>query len=221
MQLCTTYFTLSRSIPEYKLILSNLTGRAIFERGNERLEVITANRTALEKAFGVDLIYINSTRKNVVMVQYKMLEEKDLESNKDWIFRPDKQFFDEKKRMLQISTEAQNNEYRLNANPYYFKFVSRFQKSSTPGSFLIPVDHLNMILGDPTFKGPKGGTRISYNALDGRYLRESDFLGLIRSGYIGIHSHDFETISALIDFVLNNGNSALVLALESKSKEYL
>lgn len=209
----------ARSIPGFKLIQSDLTGRAVFKKGNERLEVLTANRTDLESTFRVDLIYINFTRKNVVMVQYKMLEEEGSETNKDWIFRPDKQFYDEKKRMLQLSTEARNKDYRLNANPYYFKFVSRFQKNGNPGGFLIPLDHLNIILEDPIFKGPRGEIRISYNTLDGRYLRELDFLGLIRSGYIRIHSQDFETISALIHFVSDNSKNALVLAYQSKSKE--
>lgn len=201
----------ARSIPEFNLISSDLTGRAIFERGSERLEILTANRTRLESAFGVDLIYINSTRKNVVMVQYKMLEK----TGSDWIFRPDKQFYDEKRKM-QLKTGEQHNDYRLNANPYYFKFINRFQTDGTLGSFLIPLDHLDTILEDPNFKGPRGGTLISYNILDGRYLRESNFLGLIQSGYIGIHSNEFDVISALFHMVLDSGKNALVYAWQSE-----
>jgi hypothetical protein len=75
----------ARHIPGYDLVQSDLTGRAVFERENERLEVFTANRRPLEQLFGVDLIYLNASRQNIVMLQYKMLEPllKDV-GNTDW-----------------------------------------------------------------------------------------------------------------------------------------
>src|SRR5690606_8627095 len=50
----------ARSIPGFDLVDSSLTGRAVFRRGREQLEVITANKRPLEEVLGVDLIYINS-----------------------------------------------------------------------------------------------------------------------------------------------------------------
>ena len=41
----------------------------VFEKGDERLDVYTANRGPLERVFGVDLIYLNTVRQNIVMVQ--------------------------------------------------------------------------------------------------------------------------------------------------------
>ena len=80
----------ARSVRGYNLVGSDVTGRAVFERGPERLEVYTANRRPLEKVFGVDLIYLNTTRQNIVMLQYKMLERsKRKGSEDDWIYRPD------------------------------------------------------------------------------------------------------------------------------------
>jgi hypothetical protein len=64
----------ARSVPGFDLIESDRTGRAVFARGNERLEIYTANRRQLEQALGVDLIYLNITRRNLVMLQYKMLD---------------------------------------------------------------------------------------------------------------------------------------------------
>ena len=63
----------ARHVPGLALNRIHVTGRAEFRRGNERLEVITANRRPLERVFGVDLIYHNLPRKSLVMVQYKML----------------------------------------------------------------------------------------------------------------------------------------------------
>lgn len=65
------------SLSGYSLELDSLTGKALFEKNGEYLEIYTANRTTLEQALGVDLIYINLTRKNTVMVQYKMLEQNE------------------------------------------------------------------------------------------------------------------------------------------------
>jgi len=54
------------------------------------LEVFTANRRELEHCFGVDLIYVNLTKQNVVMLQYKMLEPSSKSDDQtDWVYRPD------------------------------------------------------------------------------------------------------------------------------------
>ena len=64
----------ARYVPGFDLATSNVTGWAVFQKNHEKLEVYTANRGPLEEVFGVDLIYLNATRQNIVMVQYKMLE---------------------------------------------------------------------------------------------------------------------------------------------------
>lgn len=47
---------------------------------------------------------------------------------------------------------------------------------------LAHLDHLNV---DGALYGPKGGLRISYQTLDGHYLRSTPLVELIRSGYLG------------------------------------
>ena len=58
----------ARSVAGFTLESSDVTGRAVFRNGHEKLEIITANRRPLEKVFGVDMIYFNATKQNVVMV---------------------------------------------------------------------------------------------------------------------------------------------------------
>ena len=60
-------------LPGFYAIAPDVTGRAVFNKRNERLVIYTANKLPLEKMLGVDLVYINETRGNAVMVQYKML----------------------------------------------------------------------------------------------------------------------------------------------------
>jgi hypothetical protein len=109
-------------------------------------------------------------------------------------------------------------DYRLNRNPFFFKFVKRKIVDDSHQSFLVSLDHLNQILTSPEARGPRGGIRLSYEALDGTYLRESDLISLIRSGYIGTHRAETEILATIISEVAN-GNKALVLAWQRKVRE--
>lgn len=201
----------------FDAIASDVTGRAIFKKGDERLVIYTANKLPLEKMLGVDLIYINETRGNVVMVQYKMLEEKK-KAKGDWHFRPDQQLRDEIARMKIPEVQAALKDYRLSRNPFFFKFVKRKIVDDSHQSFVVSLDHLNHILASPVAKGPKGGVRMSYDALDGTYLREADMIGLIRSGYVGTHGAETTALGTIIDAVAK-GNKAVVLAWQQKIQE--
>ena len=199
-------------LPGFDAIESDVTGRTVFERGAERLTIYTANRLPLEEMLGVDLIYINETKGNIVMVQYKMLEEERRRNGgSDWLFRPNKQSQDEVARMQLPASHGAMTDYRLNSNPFFFKFVQRKLIGSTPKSFLVSLDHLKQIIGSPGARGPRGGVRISYDTLDGAYLRKSDMINLICSGYIGTHRTQTEALATLISQV-SKGNRALVLA---------
>lgn len=206
-------------LPGFNAIAPDVTGRAVFEKADERLVIYTANKLPLEKMLGVDLIYINETRGNVVMVQYKMLtEDKSSHGAKDWLFRPDRQLRDEISRMRLPQFSGSLGDYRLSRNPFYFKFVKRKIVDDTHQSFLVSLDHLNEILVGRNAKGPKGGVRVSYEALDGTYLREADMIGLIRSGYVGTHRAETNALAAIIAEVAK-GNRAVVLAWQQKIKD--
>jgi hypothetical protein len=204
-------------LPGFDAIAPDVTGRAVFQKGDERLVIYTANKLPLEKMLGVDLVYINETRGNVVMVQYKMLEE-DKKAKGDWYFRADKQLRDEIARMKIPAIQVAASDYRLSRDPFFFKFVKRKIVDDSHQSFLVSLDHLNHILASPAAKGPKGGVRMSYDALDGTYLREVDIVGLIRSGYVGTHSAETTALKTIIDAVAK-GNKAVVLAWQQKIQE--
>jgi hypothetical protein len=206
-------------IPEFTLIEKHVTGRAVFRnhRTGERLLVYTANKGPLESMLGVDLIYVNETLGNTVMVQYKMLEmHTEPDSTKtDWIFRQDDQLQDEMDRMKLPPVAGQPDDYRLHRNPFFFKFVRREGDGELHRSFIISLDHLNHFLASLKGKGPKGGVRVSYEALAGAYLREADLIGLIRSGYIGTHRFESRGLNPIISEV-SKGNRALVLAWQKR-----
>ena len=206
----------ARHVPEYDLAGSDLTGRAVFTRGSERLEVYTANRRPLERVFGVDLIYLNATRQNIVMLQYKMLEPKSKGDGEDWIYRPDDQLEAEIERMkkFQGQTTPGAYDYRLNSQVFYLRFVKR-DAGLKSGAFTIPIDHFERLRADPESRGPRGGFRISIDSLAGRYLRQTAFHELVRSGYIGANANTTKHLKELVRSVIE-GDKSVVAAIQSR-----
>jgi hypothetical protein len=198
------------------LVGSDATGRAIYSRGDERLEVVTANRRHLENALGVDLIYINTVRQNVVMVQHKMLEP----SGGGWLYRPDDQLAKEIARMEAFARPgvASDAEYRLHSGLFYLKFVKR-NAAIRQGGILMPLDHYQSFLNTPASRGPRGGLRIDYETLGGRYMREQPFVDLIRAGYIGTYANDTMSLRTIIEATLADGG-AVVAAIQSAASRH-
>jgi hypothetical protein len=209
----------SSVIPGFNLIEKYVTGRAVFVKGGDRLDVYTANRGLLEEMLGVDLVYVNQKTGSVIMLQYKMLEpyRDPLSKAKDWIVRYDSQFRDEVERMTLPHLTQAVVDYRLHRNPFFIKFVRRTGDGDSHHAFVLSLDHLKQLLHSKAGTGPRGGLLISYEKLEGVYLRDSDFLGLIRSGYIGTHRRESDALVPII-FEVAKGNRAIVLAWQAEVK---
>jgi hypothetical protein len=213
----------ARWIPGWTLDSSDVTGRAVFTQGREELQVFTANKQPLEQLFGVDLIYLNETRRSIVMVQYKMMEP--LERTKrqigtgldtimqadeaEWVVPIDDQFRDEMARMAQFDQPAGPvGSYRMSPNPFFFKLVRRYGSTGGAG-ILLSLSHLQQLLGEGQLTGPRGGLRIAYSELNGHYLRGETFVDLIRSGYIGSQSATTDHLETLIKATLAEGRGVV------------
>ena len=194
--------------PGFDYVGRDRTGRAFFEKGQDTLEIITANRKPLEKVFGVDLIYLNAVKENVVMVQHKMLEPHPSGRSTDWIYRPDEQFEEELDRMKVFSQSRSPGplEYRINPQVFYLRFVRR-DATLGKSTITVPVDHYEVLRNDPECKGPRGGFRITYDTLAGRYLRQEAFLDLVRSGYIGAHARTTADLETIIRAIIIGGRA--------------
>ena len=73
-------------------------------------------------------------------------------------------------------------------------------------------------MDSPEAIGPKGGIRVGVKGLGKVYLRESDLLGLIQSGYVGTHGRETEAITPLIQAVAK-GNRGGVIAWQHLLKK--
>lgn len=204
----------ARSMPGLQIQDSDVSGRAVFSSGKERLEVITANKRPLEEVFGVDLIYFNKIKRSLVMVQYKMLEKEGREDGR-WVYRPDGQLIAEIERMHRflVDNPAGSEPYRLNSAAFYLKFVKRNREDGTRG-IVLPLEHFEQFLDSPSAVGPGGGVRVDYDALNGHYLRQTAFVELVRSGYIGTYPRDTDALMAFVELTLQHGKS-VVAAIQS------
>lgn len=205
----------ARQMPGWELVNSSMTGFATFTNGNTELQVFTANRTPVEKAVGVDLIYINQRLNNAVMIQYKMLEEEKDKDKRHWIYRPDKQFDKEMERMKKFElTQPRGLDYRLSYNPFFLKFVRRVANDMSNAGVTLTIEHFVLLCADERSLGKKGGRRIDFELLCGRYLRKDQLVGLVESGYVGTAANDTERVKALIELSLSASRRSSVVAYE-------
>ncbi len=208
----------ARYVSGFDLIDSDVTGRAIFRKSGQTLEVYTANRKNLEEAFGVDLIYLNLFQDNVVMVQYKMLERDRASSSTDWLYSEDRHLQKQLKAMrLYSSVNSQRDGYRLNSNTFYFKFVRRTGTRART-NVLLPLDHFELLMEDRDFRTRNNRhVKISYDALGGRYMRQSAFFSLLQSGYIGSYASTSKHLRTLVREIASDEESH-VLAIQRKTE---
>lgn len=195
----------------------DITGRATYRNESEELIIYTANKNPLEHLLGVDLIYINNIQKNMVMVQYKMLEKE----GDSWIFRDNNnQLRDEVERMNSINgilNDNSQNEYRLNPSPFFLRFIKRQSSGNNPVSFCISLDHYQQIMNQPVTLGPRSGRRIGYDEMQKHYIGKSELEGLIRSGYVGTYSQDTDNIHEIIHLISSGQqNKGLVIAFKNR-----
>ncbi|OCJ08621.1 hypothetical protein A6U86_27280 [Rhizobium sp. AC27/96] len=222
----------ARAIEGWRLSESDVTGRAIFEKPGEQLEVITANKRPLETLLGIDLIYFNQLQKSLVMVQYKMMEPQprgrhtevrgkhsfEELDEKEWIVPIDDQFEAELKLMESYDRDlAPAGDYRLNSSAFFLKLVKRYASTST-SSVMLSLGHFNHLRESGVFKGPRDGFWLTYSGLRNQYLRTDAFVELVRSGYIGSRGATTDHLYALIDAAMDGGRGA-VAAIQTSIKE--
>lgn len=194
-------------------VAADYTGRVCYVKNQERLTIYHSNKLPLEKMLGVDLIYINETMGSIVMIQYKMLEKE----YENWVFRPDLQMTKEISRMKLPESSGNCEGYRLNSNPFFFKFIKR-EAEGLGSSFVISLDHYQHYISTENSKGPRGGERIGFETLKRNYLTSSDIINLIRSGYVGTHVQETKAIKIIVDEVAK-GNKEVIIAWQDKVEQ--
>jgi len=93
------------------------------------------------------------------------------------------------------------------------RFVKR-EGTIDSSAIAMPIDHFKKIRANPSV-GPRGGLRISYEALQGQYMRKAGLVDLVKAGYIGCHCDTTDAFEALISTVVEGGSVA-VAAIQTR-----
>jgi len=198
-------------------------GYSKFTLKDRTLDIFYTNRTALEKAIGIDLIYYNERYNSFILVQYKLLKEE----NNTFIYRPDKQMKNELLRMNDFMSKYKNDEtiteskeYRLNDDGFMFKFVEnkgiKIASSELIKGLYITREYMNFIESNNSPKGLRGGTIISIEKTP-RYLNNSEFTILMNKGFLGTKGIQSNVLKDLIESYFRTGK-AVLLAIEYEKK---
>ena len=197
-------------------------GISVFEQGGRRVEVHYANRNALEKTLGVDLIYYNEIYEMFVLVQYKLMKkEGDLT-----LYRPDAQLHLEIERMDKIYTEIRNTsaiqshqEFRFNDDGFMIKLVPSTGLRPASGELIkgmyISREYLHFLIGSNGPKGVMGGSQITF-ANAPRYLTNSQFAESVHCGWIGTRGVQSQKIREILQQFYESGR-AVLFAYESST----
>ncbi|WP_406088480.1 hypothetical protein [Kitasatospora purpeofusca] len=168
-------------------------GWRVYTRGDDspshhQLFVYNANRTRIEEATGVDLLYYNEPSHSLVMVQYKRMREE----GSSWTYRLDHNMHKELERMRDVDEACQkmdqSSDPRLIATPCMVKLcrTTPFAMNSSaliPGMYLTR-EHFEDALQSKDAVGPRGGIRINEESIP-RHLNNTMFSTLVKDGWIG------------------------------------
>jgi len=204
----------SRIFGDWQVINNDVHSVCTLSNKTNCVTIIYANRTRIESNMGVDLIYFDHINHSYIFVQYKRLAEE----NGNYIYRPTNDKNLNKELSLMENIEARLTkclfDYRINDQVFYFKFCKERQEIYTNDlskGFYMPKDYF--MLSSKLLKESGNSVVISYDTIT-RYLTNTIFIDLIKSGLIGTKINDADLISDIIKESLSN-NKSLILAASS------
>lgn len=193
-----------------------------FTDGIDRsVRVMVTDKTSIEETLGVDLIIYSSCYNSYLLLQYKRMEK----IKSSWLYRisPSSNIHDQLQimdgfhRVAGTSSPTKKWDYRLNSNPFYFKFCERKIDLSKEDSLIRGITmneeqfrcHFSSLA---TTESPKSGT-IGYDNCS-RYLSNTDFIQLAKGGWIGANDKSSEIIAQILKQNMQRNRSAMLAIID-------
>lgn len=203
-------------------------------RSDSVVKVFNVNRHSLERTLGVDLIIYYERFKSYVLIQYKRLIPAEIrvgsrtrpEMVKVWRYYRDANFQNEvdridamRRRLLDQGSRAPSD-YRLNDDPFYFKFcradvIDADARGMVSGLHVLAKD-VSHFLSSEHSRGTRGGQYIGYDNLNRRFPN-SLFIELVRQGWIGSRSMGSEAIEECIRSSLDSHRSVILANVKTQA----
>ena len=210
----------------FEMLLGEAPTRVATIAGNSgrSVRVLVADKTDLETALGIDLIIYNTCYENFLLLQYKRMEK----MNRDWLYGvpESSDIYGQLGRMQAFMRKVDESQapasptmwsYRLNDDPFYFKFCEQFRPDARDTSLVpgitLPASHLHEFLGLPEALGKYGGVSVGYHNCP-RYLTNTDFIQLARSGWIGAGQRSVALMKEVLEANEKGGRKAMLAVID-------
>lgn len=203
--------------PTRSMTFANKSGRSV--------RVLVVDKTDLETALGIDLIVYQLRYENFLLLQYKRMDKVE----GGWSY-PVPATSDVHRQLGQMRTfmataNAQQGgspptlwSYRLNDDPFYFKFCEQFRADARDSSLVPGITmsacHLDEFLALPEACGERGGVSVGYDNCP-RYLTNTDFTQLARSGWIGAGRHSVALMKQVLEANAKSGRTAMLTVIDA------
>lgn len=177
-----------------------------------KMTVLYADKEALERQTGTDLLYYRHHRPGFILVQYKRMRSDRPRSAP--AYYPDAQLQTEidRYRSLPVSDAASSvEEWRLTEDAYFVKLVrddvsKRAENRLVLGMYL-PLGLVDLLLREgQEGRRPRGWSMESIDT----YLSNTEFLHLAKQGYMGTRGVTSEHLKELIGGSLDDGRGVVV-----------
>ncbi len=198
---------------------------ATFDNGDDRsVRVIVTDQTDLETVLGIDLLIYNSCYDNYVLLQYKRMRKEPeswsypIPPSSDLLTQLQKtKDFKAAAARLNLAPSPSLWSYRLSHEPFFFKFCEQFRPNARDES-LIPgitmsADHLDEFLQLPEARNKRGSTSVGYHNCP-RYLNNSEFIQLAKSGWIGTSAQSAKLLKEVLRANQQGGRRAMLAIID-------
>lgn len=165
-----------------------------------RVTVFYADKEALERQTGTDLLYYHHHSPGFILVQYKRMRSDGPNSRP--VYYPDQQLRTElaRYRALPVAAAATTaRDWRLSEDAFFVKLVRddlpKPSENKLVQGMYLPVGLVDLLLGDAQVeRRSKGWSADSITT----YLSNNEFLNLAKQGYIGTRGSTTEHLQDLI-----------------------
>jgi len=235
LELLDTIPIQERSLLEHdaRLFRSLLGGQpyhsAIFSNNaNRSVRIYIVDQTDIETVLGVDLIIYSTCYENFLLLQYKRM----IRGKNSWAYQinPSSNLNNQLASMASFRSAVASQppspptlwSYRLNDNPFYFKFCEQFRSEARDDSLIPGITmcetHLREFLILPESHGPKGGLSVGYHNCP-RYLNNTEFIQLARVGWIGSGMQAVSLLQKVLKANQKGGRSAMFAIIDKERSQ--
>lgn len=202
---------------------------AFFSNGADRsVRVHVVDQTDIETVLGIDLIIYSTCFENFLLLQYKRM----LKCNNGWFYQisPTSNLNDQLASMASFRSAVASHppspptlwSYRLNDDPFYFKFCEQFRPEARDDSLIPGITmcetHLREFLSLPAAHGPKGGLSVGYHNCP-RYFNNTEFIQLARVGWIGAGMQAVSLLQKVLEANQKGGRAAMFAIIDRQQSK--